>query len=463
MKLVGPTLELADYLAGLKFEDLPEYVIKRAQLSLLDFIGYTVYGCQEEPAKLVIQFVKMLKEKEISTVIGYGTKTSCIQAAFANSFISRISELDDTHRSSRSHPGDIIHPVALAVGEKLESNGRDLITSIVAGYEAAIRAADSVTPGLWRRGWSSTATACTFGGAVVAGKLLGLDAKKMAYALGLAGIQAAGTFAWETSPEARDVPNFYAAKAAYNGTLAALFSSKGFVAPLDIFENKKGFCKLYSDTQSLEKLTEGIGREFKIMEMSTKPYMGCRCLHGIIEATSNLVKEHSPLAGSVKKIVAHAHTKDLIDDLRPWLPRKEKRTRFSAQFNVALLIKNGEAALRKAFDKAYVNKNLADPEFRDLVSKIEVVADSSFKFPDNVHGGSVEVEMKNGTKYNNRVDHPKGDPENPLTERELINKFRYLTSNIYEETQVNAIIELCSELDRLSNIKKITELLVIQH
>jgi len=139
MKLVGPTLELADYLAGLKFEDLPEYVIKRAQLSLLDFIGYTVYGCQEEPAKLVIQFVKMLKEKEISTVIGYGIKTSCIQAAFANSFISRISELDDTHRSSRSHPGDIIHPVALAVGEKLESNGRDLITSIVAGYEASLQ------------------------------------------------------------------------------------------------------------------------------------------------------------------------------------------------------------------------------------------------------------------------------------------------------------------------------------
>ena len=193
---VGQTLKLAKGLSELDYKKIPSEVIKKTKQLLLDYIGYTLFAYKEEKAaEIIINTIKELGGKPESTVLGYGFKTSCQLSAFANGAMGHMTELDDTHTGTGSHPGDSIIAAALAMAEREGVSGEELLLAIIAGYEAALRIGESVMPTHYWRGFHPSATFNTFGAAVAAGKIFNFNQEQMAGVLGLCQ-PFGGSFLW---------------------------------------------------------------------------------------------------------------------------------------------------------------------------------------------------------------------------------------------------------------------------
>jgi 2-methylcitrate dehydratase PrpD len=460
----GHTSVLAEYLSKLSFDTLPEKVIKKAKYLLLDYIGYTISSYKEDAAEIIVSVISKIGGKPESTVLGYGVKTSCLLAAFANGAMAHMTELDDTHTPTMSHPGDTVISAALALGEREGISGKELLTAIVAGYEAALRIGEAVMPTHYWRGFHPSGTINTFGAAAAAGRVLNLTPSQMASALGLAGLQASGYF-YFVDEGIRMPKDFNVGRAALSGVLAALLAREGFQGGTTVLESEHGFCRLFADPFSINigRITENLGKQFKILEVSHKPYSACRHMHAAIDALLHIIKEHKISPGEVEEVVASIFSTGarFVDDPEPWRPeRGPYGPRFSTQFNLAIALVEREEGIRRLFDREYAKAKLNDPYVRELMKKIKVVPDPELdkEFP-RMWSTIVEVKTKRGV-YSHRVDYPKGEPRNPMNYEELLTKFRILTSKILRKDIIEEIINTINNLEKVGDVKELTDLLI---
>jgi 2-methylcitrate dehydratase PrpD len=463
-KISGPTFKLAEGLAKLHYADLPQEVIEKTKLLLLDYIGYTLFACEKEDfAEMIMSLIRDLGGNPEATVLGYGIRTSVLLASFANGAMGHMTELDDTHIGTASHPGDSIIPAALALGERKKITGKDLLLALVAGYEADLRIGEAVQPTHVRRGFHSSATINTFGAAISSGKVLDFNAQQMAGVMGLAGLQAAGCFYYLT--EKLTMPkDFNTGRAAMSGVLSALLIAKGFQAGKTVLENDMGFCKLYADPSQikLDRISYKIGELFKIMEMGHKFYSSCRHIHAAIDATLKLMKEHEIAVEYITKINAKIYKTGAIavDDPEPWLRDAQYGTRFSAQFNIALAILEGEDGISKLLIHDCQKEKLNDLKIRALMKKIVVIHDEELdKNYGKARSTIIDIETKYGN-YTCRVDHPKGDPENPGSYEELVIKFKTLSRNVLDTATQDQVIATVNQLEKAKDINILVGLLV---
>jgi len=463
-KIQGPTEVLVKYLTNLTYDDLPAEVVDKVKLCVYDYIGHTVYACGERPANILCATSYELGGNEQATTIGYGFRTNVVQAALINGTMGHMTELDDTHLGSSSHPGDSIIPAALAVAEKCKNNGKEIIAAIAAGYEIAIRAGVSVMPSHYDLGWHPSGTVNTFGAAIAAGKLLGLSVWQMRHAVGLAGALTSGNFAHV--PERGMAKDFNTGRAAASGVYAAIIAQRGFTGSSDFFENDRGgFCRLYAREADLSKLTNKLGQEFKIMEVAHKPYTACRHAHGAIDATLQIVEEENIKPEEVNKINVriNATGAKFVDDKMPWLEEKGYYgSRFSAQFNVAVALLEGREGLMNLIDKQYVRNKLDDPKVRKYIDLIgNIIWDKEIdEFPKS-WATIVEIETPRGS-FSRRVDYPKGEPQCPLTIDEMKAKFkRLVTAAGLSPEQERKLTSEIFKLETLSEVDEIMSLAVV--
>jgi 2-methylcitrate dehydratase PrpD len=455
------TRELVTALHGLTFEALPGPVVAKAKELFLDYLGYASTAAKEEPAAILWDTVIELGGRPECTVIGHAPRTSCLNAALVNGAMGHMAELDDTHRHTQSHVGDSVIPAALAIAERRQLGGKPLLGALVAGYEAAIRIGESVMPTHYVKGWHPSGTVNTFGAAVAAGKLLGLDPDRLLHAVGLAGAQAAGNFAHiQARGMAKD---FNPGRAAANGVLAALLAQRGFSASTDVIENERGFWRLYADNVVPACLTEGLGTRFEILEVAHKPAPGCRCLHSSRDATLDLCERHGIAAPDIERITLRIYTQGAkwVDDPEPWSPGKGMYgPRFSAQFNAALAALEGRPGIRRLFEQDYMAQKLDDPAVRELMGKVTVVHDDVLmrEFPHK-WASVVEITTRDGRTVSQRVDYPKGEPENPMSHAELVDKYRILAGKVFSEERVEGILEAAEGLESLLDCNALTRLL----
>ena len=460
----GYTMKLSNDLVKIFYEDIPKEVIYKAKLLLLDYIGYTLYAYKEEAAEIITNVIRELGGNPESTIIGYGFKSSCLLAALANGAMGHMAELDDTHAASGTHPGDSIISASLAIGEREEIDGKCFLESMISGYEAELRIGGAIAPSHFGRGFHPSGTINTFGAAVAAGRMFKFNASKIAEVLGLAGLQASG-FLYYLLEGVRMPKDFNTGRAAFSGVLAALLVKGGFQGGKTVLESEKGFCKLFSDPFSIKmnRITDRVGKMYKIMEVSHKMYSSCRHTHSSIEAILTIIKENKIAINEIEEVVARIMETGAIyvNDPEPWLPnRGVYGSRFSAQFNIAVAILDGEEGIYKLIDRDYVRDKLSSNEIRNIMKKIKIISDQELdkEYP---YKWSTIVEVKKGNKiYSARVDFPKGEPQNPVSEKEVIDKFRRITTNIFEnERDIEKIIHFILNVEKIKNIKEIFKFL----
>jgi 2-methylcitrate dehydratase PrpD len=437
---------ISDYTVGLKYTDLPPDVITMAKVAIMDWLGSVLGGSLEPPAQMIANVVRSEGGSPQATLIGFNEKSSVSRAALVNGSACHILELDDLHKSSIMHPAAPIISAAVAMAEKEGSTGEELITSVVAGFEVGIRIAESMTPSHYYY-WHTTGTCGTFGATIAAAKIAKLTGEEIVDALGSAGSQAAGL--WEFLRDGAMTKHIHPGKAAMNGILAVLLAKEGFTGAKRILEGEKGYIRATSTKFDLDKVTFGLGEEYRILGNSYKLYPSCRHTHGGVDLALQLVEEGLDPADVAKVVVrTYSIAVDLVSNATPTTPYEAK---FSLPFCMASALLNQKLVL-----SSFAPERIDDPPTRELMGLFHVEADPSI---DNLYPtkwpSEVEVTLKSGKHLRSRTDFPKGDPENPPTAEELNQKFKELAMLRWEE---DAVTQTAQALHNLEEVKDLRQL-----
>ncbi|QIN80039.1 MmgE/PrpD family protein [Rubrobacter marinus] len=414
------TRALASFLAGLRYEDLPDEVVERTKDFFLDWAASALAGRGARPVVALGSFADAMGPRSgPSEVLPSGRRTSPLFAALVNGASSHVVEQDDVHNGAVFHPATVVFPAALAAAQETGASGREFVAACVAGYEAGVRVGAFLGRSHYKV-FHTTGTAGTVAAAAAVSRLLGADEETMLHALGSAGTQAAGL--WEFLRDAADSKQLHAAKAAADGLLAAYLARSGFTGARRILEGAQGMAAGMSSDAEPRRLTDGFGERWAVLETSFKFHASCRHTHPAADALLRAMHEHDLGADRISCVRARVHGA-AIDVLGPVTdPRTIHQSKFSMGFVLALAALRGRAGITEFTEEA-----LGDPELRAFHDKVEMVLDPEIDaaYPERWIG-LVEVETTDGESLTSRVETPKGDPGNALSREEIEEKTRRL-------------------------------------
>ena len=386
-------------------------------------------------------------------MVNYGLKTTAEDAAFANGSFGHGFEIDDTELVGKLHPGCVVIPSALAIGEREAISGKEFILAVVVGYDVGVRigaAAFSIID----RGLHPTGVVGPFAAAATTSKILGFNKHQVLNALGIAGSETSGPM--EYTKTGGSVKRLHAGFAAQEGIRAAFLAQRGITGPPTILEGQSGFCQAVANEYVLEEITKDLGEKFRILWTGTKPYCCCAAQHAAIDAVSGIAKEHEVSPEEIEEIIVGVPMFVLRMVATIVEPEDITGMQFSGSFNVALRLVKGSNSFTD-----YTEENRRDPEIRSLVKRVHFVFDEELeKVP---RGGQTPTKatmrLKSGTTYHKRVDFAKGTVQNPMTREELGDKFRGLASVVMSHGRVEELVQAVEQLESLNDIRELGLLL----
>src|SRR5262245_50704804 len=333
---MNATQKLARFALDLKYKQIPAAVIERIRACVLDTFAVSLYGSTKPWSRTVVDFVRDSGNHGESTVFGANWKAQAAQATLANGVMAHAFELDNVRQPGAGvHPGATAFLPAFAMAEEKKADGKALLTAFVSACEVMSRIGVAAGNSLERRGFHAPGLTGTFGAAVAAGRLLGLNEKKMVNALGIAGSYSGGLIEFSRCQEGAMIKRLHLGKAGEGGVTAALLASRGFAGPESILEGKFGFCQTFSDSPNLPYLTHRLGREFESMNICIKR---CAChinAHAPIEALQQLREEVGFKPENVREIVVGGIEK-LVTHHAIYQPKDLMMAQYSIPFCVAL-------------------------------------------------------------------------------------------------------------------------------
>ncbi len=456
---MNETKELSERCYKLRFEDLTDQEIDRVKYLFLDYLGAAVRGSLYDSSRPIQNLIiKSGINNGDAVIIGTGLKTIPAYAALANGTAGHSTELDDVVNESSLHPGVVIFSTALAVSCLTSGSFRQFASSIILGYDVTNRLAVSLNPSApYERGFHPTGTCGTMGAAATAAKMLGLNGDGIVNSLGIAGSQAAGSM--EFLSDGAYTKRFHAGWAAHSGIIAAQLAADGFTGPQTILEGKFGFLHSYADQSNPERVLENWGRPYYIMKTSIKPHSCCRYKQGPIDGILEITRTNNLQADDIQKVTIGVLKAGLS---LVAIPREQKinpgsvvDAQFSMPFGAAVAILFGKATLDQ-----YTMEHVQSARVRELMDKIFCVEDTALdqEFPQK-WPASVIITTKKGQSFSIKIDHPKGDPENPLSWEELIDKFKYLVSPVFSDHEAQKITDSVRSLDKDTKISAISAIL----
>lgn len=443
------TADYAAYITDLEYEDIPEDVIDYAKKLTLDAIGISIGAVpRAKSSDSFIDGVDALADGGDSTVFATGERLEPEYAALLNGALVHSLDYDDTHRGASHHPGAPVIPAAIAVAEAAdrEVSGRELLTAIVAGYEISCRLGMAINPeSHYDRGFHGTATCGTFAATAAAGKVVGLDDDELANAFGLNGSQAAGSqqYLANGSWNKRAHPGL----AAHAGVLAVSFAQAGFYGSAEPIEGEDGFLNAYSDDPKPELATEGLGERFELTETGIKPYPCCRYMHAPLDAIFEILSTASIEPEKINRIVVELSEPGVNLVGQPVEHKRNPQSFVDAQFSMifgtALAVIEGEATV-DSFIKT--SESELSSEFKRLMEVTEVTSTDEIAelFPEK-WASRVTIETGNET-FESYVEYSNGEPEDPMSWDDEIEKYEGLTSHINESNQ-NDLLEAVRSLE----------------
>lgn len=444
--------KLAGLINRTSFEDFSDQEVRKAKWCILDLIGVSIVGNWQKTTACTIDFISTAGGNGEATVWGSGLKVSTLTASMANAVQGHAIDMDDGHRFANGHPGVVTVPAGVAIAERDDLTGRELIEAVVAGYEVFIRLGTAANPDLLMRGFHTTATIGTFASATVASKLLGLDPQQTENALALAGLQSAGLLEALSSGEAGK--SFQVGKTSQGGALAALMAQKGADGPVDIFEGDKGFFRAFAGKACDRKtICKDFGKDFQITNVYYKQHAACRHIHTALDATAEIISRHNLSNEAIESIEVETYSiaKNLTGHVSS--PDSVLGAKFSTPVSIALFLVFGKTDF-----SAYNSKYLANPAVREVAEKVVVKVNPQrdVNYPKE-RSARVTIHTQNDS-YEHEMLFPKGEPESPLSEDEFVRKFEQNAQSLYSGEHVDEIKTMILDLEN-RKVRELTSLL----
>lgn len=409
------TEALCDYAAALTFADLPPAVVRRATDCIVDTVGGMIQGRDQPWSRKIAALATRTGGSGRSHLFGHsGGRVQAPAAALANGVMAHAFEMDSlTYPSAGTHPGANLVPAGLAVAQEVGASGRDLISAVVAGCEVVNRigrACHPVNPAFHQPGILGP-----LGGAVVAGRLLGLDAAGLGRALGLAGSMGCGLMAFAHSRDGAMVKKLHIGRAAESGVLAALLAADGFTGPSGVLESGGGVLAAFSPAPDRDALLRGLGTEYETLTISLKRFAAHITAHTPVQALLELRAAHDFAPEDIARAEVHGSPR-MAQHNSDRAPADLMMAQYSVPFCLAL------AAFRDPADPASFDESaLADPRIAALCGQVQVVA--APPAPDHPLRSRLTLTLRDGRTLSHTVDSYPGTPLQPLDEGALRQRF----------------------------------------
>lgn len=405
---------LVDYLLEEKGQEIPDQVLEKAKECVLDYVAVTYAGAKAN--RDAMQRL-LCGDNGNCSLIGYGKKTSSREAAFANAFNAHVLELDDGSRFGMIHLGAGILSAVLAAAQERNLTYSQVLRGIVLGYEAAVRVSLAMQPGHKQRGFHTSGTCGTIGAAVGAACAMGCGKKELKAVLSAAATSAAGLL--EIQEDASTLKPYNLGHAAMAGLNAAYTGLAGFVGPEDILAGRRGMMRLLTDRMDPEPLTVRTDY-YEIQRIYVKPYAACRHCHSAIEATLNLRQRHGVSPADIREIrirtyelAVQGHDHKEIQGIAS--------AKLSMPFSVAAAYVLGSAGM-----EAFTGQTLQNATISALMQKVSVIADDTLTAQSKKKRIAEVSILTDHDTFEEKIEYAKGDPENPLSREELLEKFYLL-------------------------------------
>jgi 2-methylcitrate dehydratase PrpD len=438
---MGATRELAAYVVSARHESIPQDVRHEAHRALLNYVGCAVGGAREPAVDIAIRTLQPFSGAPTAQVLGRRERFDPLHASLMNGISSHVHDYDDTTPKNYIHPSSPVASALFAYASTRALSGADFLLAFVLGFEAESRVGNAVYPAHYDAGWHITGTAGVFGAAAAIGKLFGLPEQNMIWALGLAATQAAGLREMFGSMGKA----FHPGRSAQSGYLAALLARDGFTSGEQGVEGPRGFAAVQSSAYDLNKVTYRIGSHFDLRENTYKPFPCGIVIHPTIDACIQISRARAIKPQDIAAV--RLRVAPLVLDL---CNKKDISVGLEGKFSVfhaaAIGLVCGKAGLRE-FTDDIVN----DPDVRAVRAKVTATADPGVA-EDAVR---VEVELANGERITQIVEHAIGNLGRPMTDRELEEKFRDQATLVLPAPQVAELIALCWSAGDLSDVRKL--------
>jgi len=428
------TKTLAQYVVDSRYEDIPQDVRHEASRALLNLCGCSIGGASHPTAVNALGAVLPFAGPAQASILGRTEKLDILNAALLNGISSHVLDFDDTHVEA-IHPSAPVWPALLALAELKGLTGADVIHAFVTGVEVECRVGLAVVPDHYDVGWHITGTVGVLGAAAAAGKILGLDQQRMAWALGIAATQASGLREMFGSM----CKCLHPGRAAQNGLHAAFLAANGFTSSEKAIEAPRGFGHVLSTRFDPAPIVAPWGRSFELMRNMYKPFACGLVVHGAIDGCMQLRSEYGLTPEMIDRIDLKVG-KIVLELTGKTEPRTGLEGKFSVYHAAAAALCEG-AGGEAQFSDACVN----DPVVAGIRSRVHATVDESLSWAQ----AHVMITLKDGRTLERMVKHPVGSLEHPMSDHDLEAKFVDLTDGILDKGRQQKLIELCWDLENL--------------
>jgi len=449
------TAEMSRWAAELKFAQLSQDAVYQAKRFLLDSLGCALGGYQQHDVKIALQVLDEIGGSGPATIIGTGKKVDAVSAALANGLMIRCMDYNDIYwKQDPSHPSDIF-PAALACCERAKSDGRELIVGLVLGHEFECRFCEAAIPGIRERGWHH-ATLTAFVSPIVAGRALHLGWEQIQHAIGISASRHA-TLGAVTAGKLTMMKNTVDPMATQSGVLAALLAEKGYTGPEHVVDGKEGLTHCFGPEWKLSVLTGSLGESWRITQCGMKAFPTEALTHTPISAVLDLVREHDlkPDQVATIRIRSLARAADILSDPSKYDTRSKETADHSLPYVIAAALVG-----RQVTPLQFTPEKIMDPAIRAQLRKVEVVGDPEIEkvFPA-LQRVVVTVRTTGGREFTRQLDFPKGDPRNPLSDREIEEKFSALAEGVLSGPAQQKVKDAVWKLEKLRSVSELMRLL----
>jgi len=449
------TATISRWAAGLDFQDLSKDAVHHAKRFLLDSVGCALGGYQQQDVKIALEVLGELAGRGRATVIGSGKRMDAVSATLANALMIRSMDYNDIYwKQDPSHPSDIF-PAAMACCERAQSDGKELIVGLVIGHEFEMRLCEVAFPGIRERGWHH-ATLTAFVSPIVAGRALRLRGEQIQHAIGISASHQC-TLGAVTAGKLTMMKNTADPLATQSGVLAALLAERGYTGPEHVVEGKEGLAHCLGPEWKLQILTDGLGDSWRITQCGMKLYPTEALTHAPISAVLDLVKENNLQSDQVDTIQIRslARAADILADPSKYDPRTKETADHSLPYVIAAALVD-----RQVTPVQFTQERIMDPTIRAQLRKVEVVADPEIErvFP-TLQRVVVNLTTRDGRILKKELDFPKGDPRNPLTDREIEEKFAALCDGVLTDAAQKTLRDAIWNLEKIGSVSNVMGLM----
>jgi 2-methylcitrate dehydratase len=377
-----------------------------------------------------------------------------VTASLANALMVRVMDYNDIYwQQDPSHPSDII-PAAMACGERADGTGKDLIVGIVLGHEFEMRLCEAAFPGIRERGWHH-ATLTAFVSPIVAGKMLGMSWDKIQHAIGISASRHA-TLGAVTAGKLTMMKNTVDPMATQSGVLAALLAEEGYTGPEHVIDGKEGLVHCFGPEWKLNILVDGLGDTWRIERCGMKAFPTEALTHTPISAVLDLVIDNDLAPDDIDTVTIHslARAADILADPSKYDPRSKETADHSLPYVIAAAIVD-----RQVTPAQFTQERILSEDIRAQLNKVKVVADEEIEkvFPA-LQRVVVNILTTDGREFTKTLDYPKGDPRNPLTDKEIEDKFDALASPVMSPEARARLKDAVWSLEDISSISDLMDL-----